>query len=75
MLIVSRKKNESIIIAENIEVTVLEVQGERVKIGIEAPNEVKIVRKELLETEKFNKTAADTGAVDLAKLKGLLKKK
>ena len=47
MLALSRKKNEAIIINNNIEITVLEVKGEQVKIGINAPKEVPVYRKEV----------------------------
>ena len=74
MLIVSRKKNESIVIQGNIEVTVFEIQGDKVRIGIEAPNDIKIMRKELLETENFNKEALQLpDKKELQKLKDILK--
>ena len=47
MLILTRKIDESIIIADHITVTVLEISGERVKIGIDAPRDVVILRQEL----------------------------
>lgn len=47
MLILSRKKDQSIRINENIEVTILEIDGMNVKIGIEAPSNVRILRSEL----------------------------
>ena len=47
MLAPARKVNESIILNDNIEVTVLEVKGDQVKIGINAPKDVPIYRKEL----------------------------
>ena len=47
MLALARKVNESIILNDNIEVTVLEVKGDQVKIGINAPKDVPIYRKEL----------------------------
>ena len=47
MLALARKVNESIILNENIEVTVLELKGDQVKIGINAPKDVPIYRKEL----------------------------
>lgn len=50
MLILSRKVNESIIVNENIEIRVTRVDGETVKIGIEAPRDVSIYRKEILES-------------------------
>jgi carbon storage regulator len=54
MLIISRKRGESFIIGENIKVSVLEVIGDRIKIGIEAPKSVKIMRSEVADTEKSN---------------------
>ena len=42
MLVISRKKNEKILIADNIEITILELGGKRVRIGIRAPKEVVI---------------------------------
>ena len=47
MLILARRKNETIVIDENIRVTVLEVRGNQIKIGIDAPKEVNIRRAEL----------------------------
>ena len=47
MLALSRKKNQAIIINNNIEVTVLEIKGEQVKLGISAPKDVPVYRKEV----------------------------
>jgi len=47
MLALSRKKNEALVINNNVEVTVLEIKGEQVKLGITAPREVPIYRKEV----------------------------
>ncbi len=58
MLVVSRKKDESIIIGENIKVTVVEIAKDRIRLGVDAPESVKIVRSELYDTEKFNMQAA-----------------
>lgn len=58
MLIISRKRTEGIIINKNIEITVIDIQGDRIRIGIEAPSEYPIMRKELLETENTNREAA-----------------
>lgn len=56
MLVVSRKIGESIIIGDNIEVNILDISEGIVKIGIEAPKKIKILRKELLkEIESENK--------------------
>ena len=62
MLALSRKANESIIIGNDIEVTILEVKGEQVKIGISAPKEVPVYRKEIyVQIEEANKEAMDSG--------------
>jgi carbon storage regulator len=49
MLVLSRKRNESIVIADNIVVTVVEVHGDKVRLGIEAPIEVPVHRREVYE--------------------------
>lgn len=65
MLALSRKTNESIIIGNDIELTILEVKGDQVKIGINAPKSVPIYRKELyLQIKESNKEALDTTASD-----------
>ena len=47
MLVLSRKKNESIVINDQIVVTVIEVRGDKVRLGIEAPKEVPVHRREV----------------------------
>ncbi|MEN1989194.1 carbon storage regulator CsrA [Paenibacillus hubeiensis] len=70
MLVLTRKKGESIVIADNIVLTVLAVDGENVKIGIEAPREIDIYRREVLEAiQQNNKNAA----MDLGELKNIIK--
>jgi carbon storage regulator len=64
MLIVSRKKSESILIGGDIEVIVTEVGADRVKIGIKAPKGVPILRKELLETRDLNREASTFSGKD-----------
>jgi carbon storage regulator len=49
MLVLSRKRNESVIINDNIVVTVVDVRGDKVRIGIEAPRDVSVHRQEVLE--------------------------
>lgn len=49
MLVLSRQKNESIVIGGNIVVTIVDVRGDKVRIGIEAPREVSVHRKEIQE--------------------------
>lgn len=73
MLVLSRKKDQGIIIGENIELTIIEIQGDQVRIGIKAPKNVSIYRKEIfLEIQNENKKAASTGVV---KLDDIIKKK
>lgn len=71
MLALSRKKNEAIVINNNVEITILEIKGEQVKIGISAPKEVPVYRKEVyLQIQEANKAANDISGLD--SLKGLL---
>ena len=73
MLALSRKANESIIIGNDIEVTILEVKGEQVKIGISAPKSVSVYRKELyLQIQEANKEAV-AAEVNVGSLNELLK--
>ena len=51
MLVLSRKKNESIQIGDDIQITVLEVNSDRIRLGISAPREVRIMREELVQTD------------------------
>ncbi len=61
MLALARKVNESIIVNDNIEITVLEVKGDQIKLGIDAPKSVPIYRKELyVQIQKSNAEAANT---------------
>ncbi len=70
MLALSRKKGEALIINNNIEVTILEIKGDQVKIGIGAPKEVPIYRKEVyVQIQEANKVAAEVDGLDA--LKGL----
>jgi len=72
MLALSRKKNEALIINNNVEITILEVKGDQVKIGIEAPREVPIYRKEVyLQIQEANTESADAVSA-MEALKGLL---
>lgn len=71
MLALSRKKDEALIINNNIEITVLEVKGDHVKLGITAPKSVPVYRKEVyLQIQESNKESA--GASAMEQLKNLL---
>ena len=54
MLVLSRKKNESIVINDNIEIIVIEVRGDKVKLGIAAPDDIPVHRKEVSDAIKRN---------------------
>ena len=66
MLILTRKKGESVKIGDEIEIFITEVKGDKVRIGISAPENMKITRTELYLTVENNKEAADK--VDLLKV-------
>ncbi|MBQ6786327.1 MAG: carbon storage regulator CsrA [Lachnospiraceae bacterium] len=73
MLALSRKKGEALMINNDIEITVLEVKGEQVKIGISAPKEVPVYRKEVyIQIQEANKEASNTAGIE--QLANLLKK-
>ncbi len=72
MLALSRKKSEALIINNNIEITVLEIKGEQVKLGINAPKEVPIYRKEVyVQIQDSNKAAINADGLEA--LQNLLK--
>ncbi len=71
MLALSRKKNEAIIINNNIEITVLDIRGDQIKLGISAPKEIPIYRKEVyIQIQNENKQATEdvSGIEELKKL-------
>ena len=57
MLILRRKKNESLLIGENIRITIIECAADGVRLAIDAPKQISILREELSEAEQANKTA------------------
>ena len=73
MLVLARKVNESIMIGNDIEITVLEIKGDQIKLGVKAPKSVPIYRKELyVQIQEENKQAGS--AVDVEALRGLFQK-
>ena len=70
MLVLSRKTNESIMIGDHIEVKILAVEGDQVKLGIVAPKSVKVHRSEVFEAiQQQNKEALNASADFLKQLK------
>ena len=68
MLALARKSNESIMLGNDIEITVLEIQGDQVKLGIKAPKSVPIYRKEIyLQIQEENRQAVREVDVEAVK--------
>lgn len=72
MLVITRKSSESFLIGNEIRVTILEISSDKVKVGIDAPKSINVVRSEVLETINANidaVTAADPRQLSLLKSK------
>lgn len=68
MLALTRRKGEALVINNNIEVTVLDIRGDQIKIGISAPQEIPVYRKELyLQIEEANKAALQSEGLEALK--------
>ncbi len=59
MLVLSRKKNESIVINDDITIVVVEIRGDKVRLGVEAPKEVPVHRNEVYEAIRRNQHEAN----------------
>lgn len=64
MLVLSRKKNEAIVIADNITIVVVEIRGDKVRLGVEAPKDVPVHRREVYDAivRQNSEVAAQSGA-------------
>ncbi|MCR5255843.1 MAG: carbon storage regulator CsrA [Acetatifactor sp.] len=68
MLALSRKKNEALVVNNNVEITILDIKGDQVKIGISAPKDVPVYRKEVyLQIQEANKASAAADGLDALK--------
>jgi carbon storage regulator len=69
MLVLSRKKNESIVINDDITIVVVEIRGDKVRLGVEAPKEVPVHRREVFDAIRRNEAAGgkDNDEADTAK--------
>jgi len=75
MLVLARKLNESIMIGDDIEIIVIDIKGDQVKLGIKAPKSITVHRKEIyLEIQNQNVAALSSDPAKLKNLSGLFKK-
>jgi carbon storage regulator len=60
MLVLSRQKDESIVIGDNVEITIVDVRGDKVRLGINAPREISVHRKEIYNAIQREKAQDDS---------------
>jgi carbon storage regulator len=65
VLVLTRKSNQSIMIGDDIEISVLAIMGEKVRIGVDAPRAVPVFRKEVYEEIQQDRASADDGREDV----------
>ena len=75
MLILSRKLDEKIQIGDDITITIIDIHGEQVKIGVEAPKSIKVFRQEVFNAIQNENRAAATSQESIGALSDLFKKK
>ena len=74
MLVLTRQKNESIMIGDDVEFTIVEIRGDKVRIGITAPLDIPVYRKEIYVTiQRENIEAAKAPKPDLKKVEEMLR--
>lgn len=74
MLILSRKPHESIMIGDQIEVSVVDIKGDQVKLGIDAPRNVKVFRQEVYRAIQLENQAAARAGTELPQIESMLEK-
>ncbi|MGL4512125.1 MAG: carbon storage regulator CsrA [Lacipirellulaceae bacterium] len=71
MLVLSRSRDESIVIGDNVVITVVDVRGDKVRLGIEAPIEISVHRREVYDAiQRENRRAAEIAADDARRIGG-----
>ncbi len=70
MLVLSRKKNESIVINDDITIVVVEIRGDKVRLGVEAPKEVPVHRREVFDAIHRNDASTDEKSADKTDVAG-----
>ena len=71
MLVLSRQRDQTIMIGDDIEITVVDIRGDKVRLGINAPSEIPVHRKEVYEAiKRENRAAASVKPEDIANVAG-----
>jgi carbon storage regulator len=74
MLVLSRQRDQTIMIGDDIEITVVDIRGDKVRLGINAPSEIPVHRKEVYEAiKRENRAAANVKSEDIAKVASIQK--
>jgi carbon storage regulator len=73
MLVLRRRAGEAILVGEDVEITVVETGPQRVVLGIRAPGDVRVMRKEILLAEEENRRAASASMQDMLRLAGQIR--
>jgi carbon storage regulator len=73
MLVLGRKVGETLVISDNVRVTILGIEGDRVRVGIDAPRSVPVVRQEILDAVHHENLEAASGPLDGTLLRRLSK--
>jgi len=69
MLVLSRQKDQTIMIGDNIEITVVDIRGDKVRLGISAPTDIPVHRKEVYEAiQRENQAAANVTLADITEV-------
>lgn len=67
MLVLSRQRDESIIVGDNVQITIVDIRGDKVRLGIEAPPDISVHRKEVFDAiQRENRKAAGMTSEELA---------
>ncbi len=67
MLVLSRQRDESIVIGDNVQITIVDIRGDKVRLGIEAPSDITVHRKEVFDAiQRENQKAAGVSTEDVA---------
>lgn len=75
MLVLQRKTSQSLMIGDNIKISIVEIGTDKVKIAIDAPKEIPIMRTELLDAANINREAKVASADSLSMIQNLIQKK